>query len=141
MASLSTTNVLLGIMAVVSILEALCIVGVGVAGFLVYRRVMRIVDGLEARQLAPAMARVNAILDDVRGVTTKVREETERVDQAIRTTMERVDDTADRVRTKVRVKTSRFVGFVRGVRVAVENMLHPDGRRRPPADATATGRA
>ncbi len=141
MASLSTTNVLLGIMAVVSILEALCIVGVGIAGFLVYRRVMRIVDGLEARQLAPAMARVNAILDDVRGVTTKVREETERVDQAIRTTMERVDDTADRVRTKVRVKTSRFVGFVRGVRVAVENMLHPDGRPRPPADATATGRA
>ncbi len=138
MVDLTTTNVLLGIMAVVSILEGLCIIGVGVAGFLVYRRVMQLVDGLEARQVAPAMARVNAILDDVKGVSAKVREETERVDQAIRTTMDRVDDTADRVRTNVRVKTSRLVGFARGVRVAVESMLHSDSRHQPPAGATGT---
>ena len=33
------------------------------------------------------------------------------------------DDTADRVRWKVRAKTSRVVGFLRGVRVAIEGML------------------
>ena len=96
--NLGTTNLLLGIMAAVSVLEALLVIGVGVAGFMVYRRVMTLVDGLEARQVAPAMARVNAILDDVKVVTAKVKEETERVDMAIRTTMDRVDDTADRVR-------------------------------------------
>jgi hypothetical protein len=69
------------------------------------------------------MVRVNAILDDVKGVTAKVREETERVDMAIRSTMDRVDDTADRVRSNVRAKTSRVVGVVRGLRVALENML------------------
>jgi len=69
------------------------------------------------------MARVNAILDDVKVVSTRVKEETERVDQAIRTTMDRVDDTADRVRSNVRAKTSRLVGLMRGVRVAVESML------------------
>ena len=37
MVDLTTTNVLLGIMAAVSILEALCLIGAGVAGFLVYR--------------------------------------------------------------------------------------------------------
>ena len=121
---LGTTNLLLGIMAAVSVLEALLLVGIGVAGVIVYRRVMDLINGLETRQIAPAMARVNAILEDVKGVTTKVKEETERVDHAIRTTMDRVDDTADRVRSNVRAKTSRVVGFVRGLRVAIESMLH-----------------
>jgi len=138
MVDLTTTNVFLGIMAVVSLLEALCLVGVAVAGFVAYRRLMGILDGLEARQLAPAMARVNGILDDVRDVTAKVREETERVDQAIRTTMDRVDDTADRVRTNVRVKTRRVVGLARGVRVAIESLLHSNGRHAPSADAEGT---
>src|SRR3974390_1816841 len=94
---LATTNILLGIMAAVSVLEALLVIGIGVAGIVVYRRVMEIVSGLETQHVRPAMARGNAILDDVHGVTTKVREESERVDQAIRTTLDRVDDTADRV--------------------------------------------
>jgi pyrimidine operon attenuation protein/uracil phosphoribosyltransferase len=121
--NLGTTNVILGIMAAVSVLEALLLVGVGVAGYLVYRRVMDLIDGLESRQVAPAMARVNAILDDVKVVSAKVKDETERVDYAIRSTMNRVDDTADRVRTNVKAKTSRIVGFVRGARVALETML------------------
>ena len=120
---LGTTNILLGIMAAVSVLEALVIIGIAVGGFMVYRRVTTLIDGLEQRQVAPAMARVNAILDDVKGVSAKMKEETERVDRAIRTTMDRVDDTADRVRTNVRAKTSRLVGVIRGVRVAIESML------------------
>lgn len=136
MVDLTTTNVMLGIIAVVSILEGLCVIGLGVAGLLVYRRVMALVSELESRQVAPAMARVNAILDDVKGVSAKVREETERVDQAIRTTMDRVDDTADRVRANVRVKTSRIVGVARGVRVALEHLMRTDSRHQPPADAT-----
>jgi hypothetical protein len=110
-------------MAAVSVLEALVIIGIGIGGFLIYRRVMDLVTGLEERQVAPAMARVNAILDDAKVVSTKVREETERVDTAIRTTMDRVDDTADRVRSKVRARTSRIVGIVRGARVAIEHIL------------------
>jgi len=121
---LGTTNLLLGIMAAVSVLEALLLVGVGVGGFMIYRRVMTLVEGLESRQVAPMRVRVNGILDDVKVVTTKVKEETERVDEAIRTTIHRVDDTADRVRSNVRARTSRIVGFVRGLRVAIESMLH-----------------
>jgi len=122
-AELGTTNLLLGIMAAASVLEALAIIGIGIGGFIVYRRVMDLVNGLETRQVAPAMARVNAILDDVKDVTAKVKEEADRVDQAIHRTIDRVDDTADRVRSNVRAKTSRVVGFVRGLRVAMEAML------------------
>jgi pyrimidine operon attenuation protein/uracil phosphoribosyltransferase len=125
---LGTTNLLLGIMAAVSVLEALVIIGIGIGGFLAYRRVMEVVNGIEARQVAPAMARVNLILDDVKAVSAKVKEETERVDQAIHSTMGRIDDTADRMRHNVREKTSRLVGFIRGLRVALEGMLHSEAR-------------
>jgi uncharacterized protein YoxC len=74
------------------------------------------------------MARVNAILDDVKGVSARVRQETERMDHAIRNTMDRVDDTADRVRSNVRARTSRLVGIVRGARVALETILQTDSR-------------
>ena len=118
-----TTNLFLGIMAAVSVLEALLFIGVAIGAVLVYRRITDLLAGLETRQVAPAMVKVHSILEDVKGVSSKVREETERVDQAIRTTMVREDDTAGRVRSNVRAKTSRVVGFVRGVRVALESML------------------
>src|SRR6478672_7609825 len=132
---LHTTNLLLGIMAGVSVLEALVIIGVGIAGFMAYRQVMALVEkvtgiaqGIEARQVAPAMLRVNAILDDVKDVTAKVKEETDRVDHAIHSTIDRIDDTADRVRTNVRAKTSSLVAFVRGARMAVESALRTHAR-------------
>ncbi len=122
--NLDTTNIFLGMIAVVSVLETLLLIGVGIAAFLVYRRTMALINGIEERQVAPAMARVNAILDDAKTVSARVKEETERVDQAIHTTMDRVDDTVDRMRANVRVKTSRLVGLVRGARVALETILH-----------------
>jgi hypothetical protein len=122
-AELGTTNLLLGIMAAVSVLEALAIIGMGIAGFVVYRRVTEILAGIETRQVAPAMIRVNAILDDVKDVTAKVKQETERVDNAIHTTIDRIDNTAERVRSNVREKTSRVVGFIRGLRVALESVM------------------
>ena len=125
---LGTTNLLLGIMAAVSVLEALVVIGIGIGGFFAYKKVMEVVGAIEMRQVAPAMTRVNAILDDVKAVSAKVKEETERVDQAIHTTMDRIDDTADRVRSNVRAKTSRVVGFVRGLRVALEGLLQSHAR-------------
>ena len=121
---LATTNWLLGIMAAVSVLEGLVIIGVAVAGFMAYRKVMALVDGIETRQVAPTMARVNTILDDVKTMTTTLREEVERVDHAIHTTMDRIDDTADRLRSNVRGKASAVVGVVRGLRAAIGSMLH-----------------
>lgn len=136
MIDLGTTNLLLGIMAVVSIIEALCLIGGGILGFVVYRRVTQLLGELEQRQLAPAMARVNHILDDVKGVTSRVNDEAERVDHAIRETIDRVDETADRVRVRMRTRVSRFVGVLRGIRAAIEVLLGGQDERRPPAAAT-----
>lgn len=127
---LGTTNLLLGIMAAVGVLEALVLVGLGVAGFRAYRSITLLVDRIETRQLAPAMSRVNAILDDVKTVTATVKEETERVDRAIHTTLARIDDTAGRVRSSVRSKTGAVVAFVGGLSAAIGWLLRSRHRAR-----------
>ena len=131
--NLGTTNLLLGIMAAASVLEMLVLIGAGIAIFAVYRRVMTLVEGLETRQIAPAMARLNAILDDVKQVSSTVKDESDRVDRAIRSTIDRVDETADKVRSNVRAKTRWIVGTLRGISVAIEQILQSGARRQPPA--------
>jgi hypothetical protein len=82
-------------MGLASVVGALVMVGMAVAGFRAYGKVLVLMDRIETRQVAPAMARINAILYDVNTVTRKVEQETERIDHAIHTTMDRFDHTAD----------------------------------------------
>ena len=141
--NLGTTNVLLGIMAAVSVLQALVLIGAGVAGFLMYRRVTQLVTDLEARQVAPLRERVEAILADVKTVTSRVNQQTERVDQAINGTMDRVDETADRVRHSVRDKVNQATGVVRGIIAVVASVLRSAGasdNEKPTGPAEAAGR-
>ncbi len=81
---LSTTNALLGIMAVVSILEALALLVLIGGGLLFYRRLTRIVGGIEERQISPVTTSVNAILDDVKGVSGTVRGAADAADSSVR---------------------------------------------------------
>jgi hypothetical protein len=81
---LSATNTLLGIMAVVSILEALALIVVIGGGLLVYRRILVLIAGIEERQIAPVTMRVTAILDDVKGVSATVKAATDAADSSVR---------------------------------------------------------
>ena len=139
---LSTTNLLLGIMAAVSVLQGLVLIGVGVGAFLAYRRVMQLVNDLEARQIAPIREKVEGILGDVKTISARVTQQTERVDHAISGTMDRVDETADRVRHSVRDKVNQASGVVRGIRAVVASVLSgtSKGTDRPDTTATAEGR-
>ena len=133
--TLGTTNTILGIMAAVAVLEALVLIGIGVGGFLMYRRAMAMMTDLEARQIAPLREKVDAILEDVRAVTSRVSHQTERVDHAISGTMGRVDETADRVKERVRDRVNQAVGVARGVRAVITTLLKTDTRHEPPAPA------
>ena len=138
MGDLQTTNTALIVMAVVSVLEALLLIGIGVAGFIVYRRVMQLINDLEARHVAPLREKVDGILGDVKAVTSRVSSEAERVDHAIHGTIDRVDNTAEQLKSTVREKVSYAAGVVRGVRAAIVSMLQTNHRPKPPA--TAAGR-
>ena len=118
--NLDTTNLLLGIMAAVSVLEALVLVGVGVMAYRLYGQTMTTVRELEARQIAPLVARVNAlmtrvdaILGDVKEVTGRVSDRTGQVDAAIRNTTSSVSSRVNRVLT-----------LVHNARAAVDGFLH-----------------
>jgi hypothetical protein len=113
----------LWIMAVVSVLQALLLIGIGIGGYLVYSRVMTLVNDLEARQIAPLREKVDAILLDVKSVTARVSQQTERVDHAISGTIDRVDDTAARVRAGVHDRVSQAAGVVRGIRAVIMSLL------------------
>jgi len=134
MGNLDTTNMLLGIMAAVSVLEALLLIGLGVGGFVVYRRVMQLVNDLETRQIAPLREKVDAILLDVKTVTARVSEQTERVDHAISGTIHRVDETADRVKGSLRDKVNQAVGVARGIRAVIASLMGTEsGQSAAPA--------
>jgi hypothetical protein len=114
--TLETTNLMLGIMAAVSVLEALVLIGVAVGAFMAYRRVLALINDIEARQIAPLRAKVDGILADVKSVTALVSHQTERVDHAIAGTMEKVDVTAERVKSTLMDKVHRATGVIRGER-------------------------
>jgi len=118
--NLDTTNLLLGVMAEVSVLEAAVLIGVGVMGYRLYTQATRTMREVEARQIAPLVARINAlmtradaILGDVKDVTSRVSNRTERVDTAIRNTTSSVSSRVQRVLT-----------LVHSARAAVDGFLH-----------------
>ena len=137
--NLDTTNLLLGIMAGVSVLEALLLIGIGIGGFIDLPSRDAVVEDLETRQIAPLREKVDAILADVKTVTARVSQQTERVDHAISGTIHRVDETADRVKGSVRDKVNQAVGVVRGVRAVITSLLNTDGSQDQTA-ASAAGR-
>lgn len=139
--NLNTTNVLLAIMAAVSVLQALVLIGVGVMAFRVYRQTLQTIRDIEQRQIAPLAAHVNAlmgrvdgILGDVKDVTARVTRQTERVDSAIHHTMHRVDETTGRVRDSVGSGINQVLGLVHGVTCAVQGLFN--GRRSGEARAS-----
>ena len=81
---LTTTNVLLGIMAAVSLLEGAAVIALLGGGLLMYRRLVRLIDSIEERQIAPVVSRVNGILDDVKGVSGMARGAAEGADSTVR---------------------------------------------------------
>jgi hypothetical protein len=129
--NLNTTNILLGILAGVSVLEALVLIGAAVMGYRLYRQAMQTVRDIEQRQVAPLAARVDAmmvrvdgILADLKNVTARVTSRTERVDSAIDHTMQRVDETAERVRASIAARISRIVGLAQSAKCAFGSLFN-----------------
>ena len=125
-------------MAVVSVLEALVLIGVAIVGFIEYRRVRQTIAELESTQIAPLRHKVEGILGEVQAITARVSDKTERVDNAISTTIDRVDETAERVRGSVRDRVAAAAGVVRGVRAVIMSLLGSEPGPEP--RATAAGR-
>ena len=101
-----TTNLLLGVLAAVSVLEALVLAGVAVAAWRFYgRSVVALSEAQE--QAAPLMARMNALADKMDAIADDVKDV-----------------------TAVARKTAHLYGVVRGVRAAYQTFVGRDARYR-----------
>ena len=128
--NLHTTNLLLGIMAAASLLQALVVIGVGVLACRFYRQTLQAIRNIEQRRIAPLaadlaarMGSVDGILADVKTVTARVARRTERVDAAVQDTMHAVDDTASRVRGAVEWRFMRLARLAYGVTSAIRGLF------------------
>jgi len=122
--SLGTTNLLLGIMAAVSVLQAVVLIGVAVAAWRVY---VRSLESLAAarRQIEPVVARVSelaervdGIADDVKNVTARVASATARAESAVETAAAVVGYGLGGATSAMTRKTLRLYGIARGLRAA-----------------------
>jgi hypothetical protein len=128
---LETTNWILGVMAAVSVLEALVLIGLAIAGLRIYRQTTQTLADLETRQIAPLREKVERVLVDVQAITARVNQQTARVDDAITGTMDRVDETAERVRHSVRDRVAQATGVVRGIRAIIMSILTRESGPEP----------
>ena len=78
---LTTTNLLLAVLATVSMLEVLVVIALVVGGFIMFRRLTQLIDRISEQHIAPAAARVNEILDDVKAMTDVAKRAAARADR------------------------------------------------------------
>ena len=139
--NLDTTNLLLGILAAVSVLEALVIIALGVMAYKAYSKAMQIVHDVEVQAGSHAAdigvglqlpARRATTLTTVRGkiaalVPGKFAEATfDKLAEAKDVSQEVDGVTADHVRSSVAHRMQRVVGVMRGVRVAMDTLFHTE---------------
>jgi predicted P-loop ATPase/GTPase len=132
---LETTNWLLGVLAVASAVQTLILIGVGIAGYRLYRQLSQTAAELEVRHIAPVRQQLDGILSDVHRITARVSEQTERVDHAISGTIDRVDETAERVKYSVREQMARATGILRGIRAVITSLLTTEPVAKSHAEA------
>jgi len=123
---LHTTNTLLAIMAAVSVIEVLMVIAAGIALWTMYKRVlavsdraMALADRVVSQDLPPVIARVNAILDDVKDVSAVVKHDSEWINSAVRSTVDRIETATGHVRSTVSAKTRWASAAFRGLRFAL----------------------
>jgi uncharacterized protein YoxC len=124
METLTTTNVWLGILAVVSVLEFLMIVVAGFLAYQMYKRVTTTLETIERVHVAPLRARVDGILDEVQAVTDKVKHAQESIGDALR----QVAGTGSMVAGAVKSKTWPIIGIIQGLKTAA-NAVMKNGRK------------
>jgi uncharacterized protein YoxC len=122
MPNLETTNWLLGAIAVASLVQTAMLVAAAIASRRMVRQISARVDDIE-RNVMPLRHQVDGILTDVQAITARFNQQAERVDHAISGTIDRVDETADRVKGRVRETVWQATGVVRGLRAAIASVL------------------
>ena len=126
--SLDTTNTMLAIIAAVSVLQGLVLIGLGVAGWKIYKLASDTIREIDEKRVQPIAAKVNGLVDRAHQVTDKVHAITDKVQHRA----EKVEAALDTAKTEVSGTVQRVASAVSGLRGALVDALttHERGRVR-----------
>jgi hypothetical protein len=135
---LETTNFWLAVIAIVSVIQILALVGGAWFSYHLYVKTIRVANELESRYLMPLNTRVNRILDEAEDIAGRVKD----AETAVRNRIRHVADSGNVAVAAVRARSWPLVGILRGVRVAMDVLFDnwPPPRRTHSTPGTA-GRA
>jgi ElaB/YqjD/DUF883 family membrane-anchored ribosome-binding protein len=136
MTDFQTTNLILGIMAAVSVLQFLMLITALIIGLRAYRRLTERFDVFEQERLAPIADKAQAVMQDVQRLTSQVATQTERVEQALSQTAERFEERAERVKAKVHRRVMPMVAAAQ----AFKDAMRQNGTSHSAVPLSAEGR-
>jgi hypothetical protein len=119
MSGSTMTNVWLGMLATVSLLEFLMIAAAGLLLYKMYKQAMTAIQTVERVHIAPLRARVDAILDEVEVIAGKVTHARESVGRVF----EAVAGASSLIAGTVIPKTWPILGIVQGLWTAANTLL------------------
>jgi hypothetical protein len=124
MADLTTTNIWLGILAIVSLIEFLMICAAGFMAYRLYQRAMTTLETVERVHIAPLRARVDALLDEVQRMTNKVKH----AQDSVAETFKLMAGTGNAVAWAVKSRTWPILGVLQGIKTAAATVMR-NGRK------------
>jgi hypothetical protein len=113
------TNVWLAILAIVSLIEFLLICAAGVLAYKMYARAMTMIETVERVHIAPLIARVDEVLDEVQEITGKVRYAQDSVSHAFQSAA----GAGSLIAGAVKARSWPVIGLINGLRSAASAML------------------
>ena len=116
MVDVTTTNVWLAILTIVSILEFLTICAAGVFAYRAYQTFLEKLETVEREHLAPLHARADGLLDEVERITDKVRHAQDSVSDAFK----QVAGTGNAVAWALKSRTWPIIGVLQGLKIGRE---------------------
>jgi hypothetical protein len=132
MTDLTMTNVWLGILATVSLIEFLMICAAGIFAYKMYRQTVTMMETVERVHIAPLRARVDALLDEVQDITDRVKHAQDSLSHVFQT----ASGAGSLIAGTLLAKSWPVLGLISGVRMAASTLFQNDKDR---ARAIAAG--
>jgi len=128
---LHTTNIWLAVTAIDVALQTLFLFAAAIFALRTYRRIQNAMQDIETRYVAPAEARLMAMIDDVHDITARAR----RIDDTVRAKMADFGGAADVAKAAVVSRAWPIIGIVRAVDAGIRAL----GRRADDGDRASAG--
>jgi|SRR3954452_9201873 hypothetical protein len=117
---LHTTNIWLAVTAIAVALQTLFMFAAVIVAFRMYRKIQNAVQDLETRYVAPAEARLMAMIDDVHDITARAR----RIDDTVRARLADFGGAADVAKSAVVSRAWPIIGIVRAVEASIRALAN-----------------